>query len=399
MPPRRYKRRRGSVGPGFSRNVRRRTGYSYRPSGSRSFPRYKRKSARRSYRGRRRTRRYKRSYRRRSSRKSRTNSFQRKVVNSLATARVFYAEYGAEHSVPVTTGVVRPCVYFAVERYNAASTYGTVSTVELFDWNHVMTIADRFRFVDANLSSTAPAAGANGINDLKQRISISGKMISWLRNQSTETCFITAYYCRPRGKISWATNVTGTHNPYQYLSAGFANNGLDSGVVGVANVTMTNANFTPFQSFDFTHNFKVYKVKKVSLAPSEQKAFVVSCKSRVIRPIDWVEFAGTTNSTSWLGSAQKYDYQSPQKFILYKIEARPAGYGAVQGTYSKQIQMTSPTIVIDTTFKYFAKDVPQTLSTSGTIETLGIIDPTTAGHAPAIIVPDGDVVGVESEAP
>jgi len=400
MPPRRrfgVRRRRGSR-PGWVRNVRRRM-QSGRATFARASTRVKRSSRYRSRRPRRVTR---RRFSRRSKRPSASSSFRKKVVNALAEWRTFTAEYGQEHTVSRLTDA-KSCFYFTVERYAQLNTKDDVPTIELYDWNHVMNIADFLRVNTGLFNFPITAAFGNNVvgADLRLKYLLKGKQISTIRNQSTEAVNITAYYCRPRAQhVNFGDTATGgvEHNTYKFLAQGFANNGIDPGLpLPSLNEGMLDGNYSPFESFDFTHNFKVVKVRKVHIVPSSEKTFVLSSSSKLLRPLDYINNAGTTSGfANWSSSRRKYTMLRPAQFLLFKVTTRPAGWGAVQAGYSKQIQQTSPTIIMDTTFRYKAKIVPSYPSTNSVIEQVGIA--INGATAPAIIVADGDAVGTEMDA-
>lgn len=396
MPPR-YRKRRARFQ--LRRFGKRRRGFARRP-----VYRLNTKHSRRSSRFTKKRRSYRRRYRRSryGRRRFRRGGFKRKVIEALAPERAHTFQYGQEHTVPTTVSANgKPCVYFCCERYTNTSTINTVSTVELFDWSHVMNIADVYRS-SGNLSLYFQPATATAIYGEDPRLQILFKratQVTNIRNQSNEPIHLTAYYCRPRGNCSFDA-VTGIQNVYSFLAQGFANNGLDSAHVSAStNIIMNVAEYNPFNSFDFCRNFKITAVKKRRVHPGMITTFRNRRKRVLLRPIDLIEPFANSNAASWSGSRQKYSFHKSARFILFKLTGAPAGFGgnAPQATYGKLIQETSPSVVMETLFKYYTKAVPGQQNFSFSYETLGFVDPVTATHNPQIIIPDGDVVGDEKD--
>lgn len=330
-------------------------------------------------------------------------------MDALSPERTFLAEYGQEHTVPVSTDNGRKCTYFTTEFYTgAAITKNDIGVVPLMDYGHMMSIADFYR--SGNLSTyfaTGTVGNATLVDPRFKFLLKRGVQTSTIRNQSTEAAHITAYYCRPRQHIVPFGMTSGVFNIYMMLAHGFANNDIDpahiyaaNDAVGpkVINGAMELARYTPFQSLDFCRAFKVTKVKKVNLMPSQTKNFRLKVRQQLVRPIDWADTAGTTGSNTWQGAIQKYNYYKQQRFILFKLSSNIAGFGAVQSNYSKLIQTTTPTIVMDTGIRYFTKMIPYGEVALQEIAITGFTDPTSAAHNPAIVVPDAAVVGEEKDA-
>jgi hypothetical protein len=323
------------------------------------------------------------------------------VLTTLSNIRTFTAEYGQEHTVPSVTAttIYKQCVYFTPELHVGGATVDNVATVELFDHTHVMNIADYYRNQSLANSFSTAVAGNDIIQDARMRILFRrASQVCQVRNQSNEPIMITCFYVKPRGKVRDAANIT---NLYTTLATGFANNGLDPGnILASTNNAMHTAYFSPYQSFDFVRHFKIYRVVKRRLQPSQVSAFKVTVRNKYIRPLDWIEALGTGNPSTWSGSQRLYKNMPPQALLLFKLTSNPAGFGgtAPQASYANFIQETTPTIVMDTLFRYETLSVPASMSTHGVIATSGIIDPTTAGHNPQVIVPDGDVIGDEKDA-
>lgn len=333
-------------------------------------------------------------------------SFGRRVVNSLAPPKTFVTEYGQEHTVPAATASDgQQCVYFTVEAYNNTATVDNVQTIELMHQVHLMRIADYYR--NGNLSTgsyfNAAALGGGYILDPRFKYLLkSGVQISRLRNQSNEPVSITAYFCRPRGNMTEGIN-SGVQNLYAFLASGFANSGLDSAhLTASTNIYMHKSRYSPFRSFDFARSFKITSVKKLLIHPGMMRSVKLRVRSQMVRPIDWVLASGTAvpASGSWTDLQPKFNYFKQQRFVLFKLTSQPAGFGATQATYSKLIQTTTPTVLLSTYYKYVTKAVPYWNSNPVDLfDPVGYTTSGAAGHNPGIIVPDGDVVGEEKEAP
>lgn len=316
------------------------------------------------------------------------------MLNALQPWVVLRAELGQEHTVPKTNGV-QECVYFTSELYNAGVDVNSVVTRELNDNTHLAIIADWFYRGNVNSAQVQQDTWVNTM--LKTKFLMKSYVQYTLRNQSTEGEEIVAYYCKPRGNIT--ENVSsGITNLYNWLSIGFANNGLDyANITPSTNVYMKEGKMTPFNAYDFVRDFHIYKVKKLKIAPSESVNLSIRCKSFMWRPADLFEVKGSTSATTWVGCAQKFAYNKYSRFIMFQLKSRPAGWGITQATYSKNIQMTTPTVIMHSTFKYSVKSLIQLPQNYVNIE-LGGIGDNSASAPPAIIVPDGDLVGGETDA-
>lgn len=404
MPPR-YHKRRAVLQLGRRMGWKRRRLNPRRPFYQRSSIKYKNRSRRSSKRrGRRshgRSSRFRRFRRRRGV--GPRGHFAQRVVSALTPPRTFVTEYGQEHTVPAQPGVPgdgEQCTYFMCEAYNVAATVDTVNTIELMDWSHMMRIADWYR--SGPIHNYFNSASAGGVSVLDQKFKFllkAGVQTSTVRNQSTEPVLVTAFYCRPRGNQLYSIGSNDV-NVYSYLATGFANNGLDPGnVLPSTNANMHRSRYTPFRSWDFARSFKITRVSKMIIHPGQMKKYKLSVKQQFVRPLDWVTPDGNDAAKgSWVDFLKKFQHFRCQRFILFKISSSPAGFGAVQATYSKRIQTTTPTVVMSTHFRYVTESVPfLEAAPTDLFNPVGFVDSTTAAHNPAIVVPDGDVVGEEKD--
>jgi hypothetical protein len=309
------------------------------------------------------------------------------------------AVYQQEHTVPaLTTGLV-PAVYFACEQYDGVATMDTVRTVELFDVKHMGTLFDLSQIGKASEAQTGAVSDSTAIfSSNRQKLWVNGKMTQVLRNQSTEPIVLTAYYCRPRQNLNFS-DATTTTTVYQWLSYGFANNGLGAGTVTPAgNPYMFAQEYSPFQSLDFVRDFKITRVKKVRIQPGQFKSLMIRNKRGfVTHPNHLFVASGTTDQTSWNSEAPKYQFIKQSRFILYKLHSNIGGYGGTeQLTYSKLTQTTTPTVIMRTNFLYKFRAQYERFSPAATIEFAGIA--THGATKPAIVIPDAAAVGVVSNA-
>lgn len=382
----------------FRRRVRRRLFGRVKPAFTKAKRRTYRKtrySRKKSFR----TRRFGRRRFKRTSRLTRRRRFDAKVIKALSNDQVFTAEYAGETTVPANAGIGVGvlCTYVMTEVYDNAVTVDNVHTVELFDYRHLGKISD-FLWV-GSLTNSMLAAGANGTNSLssfRSKYIVRGVARYQLRNQSTEPVRISAFYCRPRHPLM-LSNAVPNPNIYQWMSLGFANNGLDVGnILPSNNHTMHTARFSPFQSYDFCRDFKIMKTKQLRIDPGQSRVCYLKRRWKTIRPSDLWYVNSSSVGASWFGATQKYSYHGKEMFILFKIEAAPAGWGSAQATYAKKLATTTPTVILETTFKYHARIVPHRYEQHNDLEITGF--DLNGVTAPAIVVPDGDVVGVEADA-
>lgn len=403
-----FKRRRGSsVGP--QRRVRARTA----PVAARRLfvPRFRpvryslHKSKRRIFRsrkgrGRSFRRRFKGRRRRRFGRRRPRNSNTAKVINALQPWQTYTAEYGQEHTVQAS-GSDSSCFYFTCELTDTAAgtTKNNVTTIELLDYRHLGTM-----FIDGWLGTVANSfngpvgVSANNYTSNKSKMLVKGWQLSRIRNQSNEPVRITCYWLRPRHDINLNVGSSGVANLYTTMANGFIANGINvANQTPSTNAGMTEARYSPFNSFDLCRDFKIYRVQKKVLNPSDMTTFSLKSKPVIMRPMDLWQHTGTSTA-NWDAdpTKRKYDFHRRCRVLLFRVDSNPAGWGAAQANYTKNIQQTTPTVLMDTLFRYECKMVHIPPTPTAIIESAGIAN--NAGVGPAIIVPDGDVVGVEADA-
>lgn len=390
MPPRFRSRRKRS---GTSHRLRR----LRRFGGRRSF-------RRRSYRGGRtrkvfrRIRRFKKSQGRRRFKGTR-KTFAKKVLKSLQPALPAVCRYGQENTVSPATGSAT-IEYVTTEVFDGTVGINKDTCVNrvLLDVQHIPKLAD---LVWAN----KPTAAAN-INtssnqtaltqSIETKLLISGKVVYRMRNQSNEPIFVTAYVCKVRRDYRYAQG-NGTNNIYGLLSRGFATAGKDSAnITADANLGMYDQDYTPYNSPIFCAFAKILKKKRFKIVPGAQHFESLKMKEKWVNPLDYVVIEGTTNGTnSWAQWTKKYDFSRHARFILFRLESNPAGYGAAQSQYSKQITHTTPTIVMDTSMQYKVRAAEN--------KTAGCVDLEFAGYAAGgvgntIVTYNNPVLTTEQEA-
>lgn len=338
----------------------------------------------------------------------------RKVINALAPWQSFMAHYGQQNDVPPTsaaTGTLattsgdsrKVCKYYTVELYDPTSgggaiTSDTVTTVGLNDYRHLGVICNSVWKGQVQLGTNAPVGNSTQYDtNIRSKILIKGYQLSQVRNVCNEPVIVKTWVVRPRRDVPLqAIGLTGWQNLYQYLSNGFAANGLDpTHIVPTTNATMFDADYTPYQSYIFCRFFKIRRLKPRTVSPGRMVQYKLKSKTQEFKPIDLWYTSGDTTQTSWDGTtAQRvWDMHRKMKFILFRIESSPETFGAAQARYTKLIQETQPRVLTETTFRYEAKFLHEPRATMRTIERTGMIDPTLAGQAGNIVIEDGDAGG------
>jgi len=286
MPPRfrsRSLRRRRVVRRGY--RLRKRLGFRSRRLSYRRRSRVprRRKSRYQLHTGR------KRTFRSRKSQKR----FARKVTTAIVSPAIGNISYGNSAKVPAQTndGPI-PCTYLM-------STAGGPGKNETGDrhLNHYTILRTLFNTI---LPSQYPFGQTGYNNSVSQRVqngessSATGGTAAYLdlysrikytiRNQCNEDVYITAYYCKPRYPLQFEYNPPDSHtegfNTYWWLSQGFYQNGIGTSGTNPTypdvNVGMTDSSFTPFDSADFTSDFKIMKSKRFKVKPSGEKKLGMS---------------------------------------------------------------------------------------------------------------------------
>lgn len=270
------------------------------------------------------------------------------------------AEYGQLNQAPVTPEGAFTCEYFMTQLHDATYDKDSVPTLALNHNRHLRFIFARLwqgslvnmQVADPGVAKTTLATNRHSL------IAISGAVQYILRNQSTEAEFLTAYWCKVRKPFTYSVSTTITNqNHYQILSRGFAQNGITPGTTSaITNEGMTEATYTPFQSVMWTQSFKIQKTKRFILPPGQQKQIWLKSKTKLIKPDDIVVYDDSDNlETQWTQMPFKYEHNAYERFILFRIDARPAGRGLDQVNYTKAMSHTSPTVALLSRFTYTAR--------------------------------------------
>lgn len=384
MPPR-FRRRRYGRRPGRRTGLRKRLAFR----GRRTFRR------RRQF-----TRRFRKTYKRfrkaRGKGKSR-KGFAKKVLNTLTDKRVFTAVYGQQHTVPDAPVTSPACVYFTTEKYTAGGTKGTVPTLFIMDNLHLGLIYD---LVWQSTTSQSILAATKNESDLTTSLempfAISCKATYELRNQSTEDEYITAYYCKVRSPISYTDNAKLT-NIYLYMAKGWAQSGINSSNPTQTNGGLTAANFSIFQSKTFLRKCKIVKTKKITLRAGKTAHLKYGCKTKMIRASDTHQYDDSDDSNQWSTGVNPINYANRYgRFILFRLDSRPMGYGAEQNDYSKLISHTTPSIILQTHFAYNVRSLWQPTTVHYDMDGAGITEHSATTNT--IINPDTAALGEEKDA-
>lgn len=316
------------------------------------------------------------------------------------------ADYGQEHNVPAVTSLgVRPCVYFTCELADGAASVDTVQTIGCMVYRHIAAIFNS-AWKDTVTNSFLPNAtnvAAVVRTNPKCRLYVRAKQISTIRNQTNEPVVIKAYYLKARGNVPCLNQNADYINLYQYITNGFVNN------TGGPDNLPSNSEFfhdcskSPYDSFDLCSAFKIYKVKSKTIHQGGMAKFGVRTRTHMYKPMDIFYSGGSNSASSWQSTqgGQKYNWVKGTKFILFRLEASPAGWGGTQATYSKIIQMTTPTVIMETQFVYKHKFMNLIPAPHFLLENSGIEQHIVSGTpvAPAIMADDDYKAGVETEAP
>jgi len=327
------------------------------------------------------------------------------ITNLLQRPCAFRAEYGQQGTVPATT-TYPTCVYFMTELEDLTNTVtkDTVTTVPLFSARNVSQICDSLMY-----NTAAVAQGGVAFNDttvsssIAMKVVMAGSALYTVRNQSTDMMTVRAYYCRARQDTntknynSGTTNPTNIFNVYHDLARGFAANGLDSTSFGpTTNQIMIHKSYTPFNSFNFTTKWKIFKVKKVIINPGRTASFSIKRKPFIFRPHKYFEINGAAGATNFRTSQLVYEHNKYETFCMFQIDSNIAGVGAAQAWYAKQISGNTPTAAITTLYKYKANLLPTKRTPSATLDSSGYLPQ--AASANTIVNPDESVLAEEKDA-
>lgn len=306
-----------------------------------------------------------------------------KIVDAIRRPQLLKAQYGQMISV-VAQSSFPTSVYVTTEVFDGASApddadKNEIITVTLNSARHLASLADVAWKNNVTTSQAAPVFNSTTFNtDIGMRILINSSVKYSVRNQSTDIVRVRAYYCRARQDLniknfsSGTTNPTSIYNLYMQLARGFAINGLDAGnFTATSNSAMVNRKYTPYNSHLFTSNWKIYKSKLMTLSPGRLVTLGIKQRRFCYRPSKYFELNGTGGAVSWRTSQLVYHHNRFEKFIMFQIDSSPAGYGAAQTNYSKLVGSTTPTVILDSEFKYKYSYMWSPINTTGVIEQSG----------------------------
>lgn len=322
------------------------------------------------------------------------------MINSLVPWRTFAYVHGQEHTVPGST--TNPaCIYFTAENDPTATTQATAATVCWLDYLHLGSILNQLWPTKILTTNNFLSQGNIGwtTSDFRTRVLVRGYHSHYIRNASTEDVYITAYYCRARKDIARGAGLS-NKSVYWFLAQGFAQSGLDLADNDPAtNLFMDDAAMSPFNSFQFCSDFKITRTKQYRIPLGGQKNIHLRHRAVLLRPADLycvgVNLALNADKL-WSELDPRYNHHRHTRFVLFKMAGRPAGYGAAQSNWGKLIDVTTPTIQMESKFHYQCKIVPTLAAPSAVLSYTGF-DPLSA-HPPAVVVPGNAQVGVESDA-
>ena len=224
---------------------------------------------------------------------------------------------------------------------------------------------------------------------------LKGKDIYELRNQSNETVHITAYVCYARKDLFFNPYLNESNNGknvYFYLATGFAENGFDINSQTTTQDALTVDSFTPFMSRFFVRQFKIGRVKKLKIGPGRVLKQTLSMKWRHYTPADMTMNTGA--ATAWISRARRFDVLKGERFILFKLHSNVGGVSG-QTSLEKNVAQTTPTVIMRTYRRYWAKHFPRTRQPLVYYTPYGIA---AAGTAASIIVDADEQKGAEIDA-
>jgi len=301
------------------------------------------------------------------------------VTNLLRRPQVFSALYTQQQTVGANQGYPK-CFYYATESENTILTRDQITTITLNCNKHLAVIADVLAKGTLHTAQGVATSNETFVSfDLGTRITINHSSVKYtFRNQSTDLCRVTAYYCKARQdtnvkNITVATLAqTSVFNLYLILARGFAQNGIDPSDITTTNDAMDLASYTPKNSFLFTSFFKITKAKRVTIGPGRMMSLGMKSRPFTYRPHKYFETAGSASSWNSFNNAERsYLYNRFEQFILFRVEPVAAGKGAAQATYFQLASQNSPTFILSTTFRYTANALIAYKTPHGVIEQSG----------------------------
>lgn len=160
-----------------------------------------------------------------------------------------------------------------------------------------------------------------------------------MTNQCLGNASVTMYYCLARNNIP---NITNINTPIKILQKGFD---AQTGGSPTGSAYASRYGVTPFESSLFCKYFKIYKVKKIMLAPGESYNVKVSSKRN--KRIDVSSFMNDDSALSIGGVCVNY-LRNLTKFILLKVE----GQATNDSTTKTDVGTSSPKLDIVTRYHY-----------------------------------------------
>lgn len=301
-------------------------------------------------------------------------------VDRKRTETKLRAAYGQQITVQPPTGSTRSAVYVTAEAYDIATpaTKNDVITVTLNQNRHMAAVADLL-WVNTLANSQAVAVYNTTTYDtsIRCKIRVRSSVKYELRNASTDFMFVRMYTCKPRQDLNMqnvlATDTSTTYyNLYNFLSRGFAINGLDPGNFQPnSNAYMAFKDYSPFDSQLFTKSFKIMRAKRIKLRPGEQRTITLHSRPFIFDPSKYFSLIGFTTSGSWRACDMRYLFNKFERFNLFQVESSIAGYGAAQTEYTKLISNTTPTLQMHSDFVYHAYLYWQRKTSTGLFEERG----------------------------
>lgn len=318
------------------------------------------------------------------------------------------ALYGQQINVGDSTATPRS-VYMVTEAYDATAppddkTKGDIRTVTLNDLYHLSRLADLVWRNNVTTSQTGPSYNDSTVTtDISSRVSVQSRVSYNLRNQSTDLVTVRVYVCRARqdtnmlNYVSTGENQTSLLNIYQQLSRGFSANGIDPTTPNPeANAGMLYRHYNAFQSLVFTENWKIVKTRLYTLRPGAMKKLYLKSRPFTFRPSKYFSLIGQQGDSTWRTSKLCYLHNRHEKFVLFQINSQPMGYGAAQANYSKLVSNTSPTVILNTEFRYHVNLLAFEKTPHANIEQLGFAAPSSTVFT--IVNPLESVLAEEKDA-
>lgn len=323
----------------------------------------------------------------------------KKLKFKLAELRTATFNFGQQHNVPNAVGGIE-CVYFTTEVVNVAHSSRIQSvTRPLQGITDVLQIADWMWLQTPHNWSVAQWPGY-AQDMIWGSVWIKGKDMYMLRNQSNEQVKITCYYCTARKSDNYNQVLpsidpgTGTvqvaQNVYNWLGSGFAENGIDINTQFANNAGMTRDEETPFHSKMFTRQFKINRVKRIFIGPGKTKNVYMQSRWREHKPVNYVTSQGA--SAAFSSRTNRFASLKGERFILFKLSGNIGGVAGQTGI-EKTIGQTTPTVIMLTKRKYWAKHEPKPIGNALNFGDAGIVTNTAS-----IIVDSDEVAGAEIEA-